>query len=236
MAVQTFRDVWSKVALRVPAAPISLVQDWVQDAYDRLIGRRQWAWTRTFTTISVVGGVLTMPDDFRSIQTVTDRVNQRPIVWWLTSEQLDLLDPGRTYSGQVRAIFPSTITGAGRVTYEPWPTGTGDFALWYFRRPDALADDDNFQGVLATNTGALVQGALAQAALWPGRGGQRNPYFNLALATKLQAEFDQRCKSLDVMDDDQYLQDLQQLDLGQFGFGTASADLRRTDATLSDYY
>ena len=46
MAAQTFRGVWSIVALHAPDVPISLVQAWTQDAYDELIGRRHWGWTR----------------------------------------------------------------------------------------------------------------------------------------------------------------------------------------------
>lgn len=46
MAASTFRDVWGLVALHVPVAPTSLVQHWTQLAYDRLIGKRHWAWTR----------------------------------------------------------------------------------------------------------------------------------------------------------------------------------------------
>ena len=56
---------------------------------------------------------------------------------------------------------------------------------------------------------------------------------------QLAGEFEQACKSLDVMDDDQYLMDLQQIDLAKFGLAAVSADaslLRATDATTGDYY
>ena len=46
MAAQTFREVWGLVALHVPLAPASLVQSWVQDAYDTLVGRRHWSFLR----------------------------------------------------------------------------------------------------------------------------------------------------------------------------------------------
>jgi hypothetical protein len=136
----------------------------------------------------------------------------------------------------------STVTSLlGRVTYEAWPypTAAGSYILQYFKRTDTLADDDLFTGVLATWTSALQKGALAEAAKWPGTSEQKNPYFNLALATKLENDFQQQSKMLDVMDDDQYLMDLQQTDLSKYGLAALSADttlMRQSDATLADYY
>lgn len=315
MAAQTFRDIWSLVALHVPGAPISLVQSWVQGAYDELLGNRHWAWLRrevvlstlasrsltvTFTqgsdaitsaagfvvatdpgrqirvgtgpiyTISTVattssatltqayvetGGAQTaaikdvyivMPADFRSIHTVTDLTIQRPIAWWISTDRLDLFDPGRMSSDtRFRVLAAATISQVpsllGRVTYEAWPhpTAAGSYILRYFIRTDALDDDTAFQGVLATNAMALQTGALAEAAKWPGTAEKKNPYFNLALSTKLDADFRLLCRQLDVMDDDQYLMNLQQVDLSKFGLAALSADttlMRQSDATLADYY
>jgi len=314
MASQTFRDVWGKVALRVPLAPASLVQDWVQDAYDKLIGKRHWAWTRRETVLTTLaartltvtftqgataitsaalfvasdigrqirvaqgpiytiatradasnatltqvyaetGGAqtaqiqdiyLVMPENFRSIHDVTDLTIQRPIAWWISTDRLDLFDPGRVSSdSRFRVLAAAHVSQVpsllGRITYEAWPfpTAVGSYILRYFIRTDTLVDDDVFQGVLATQTRALVQGALAQAAQWPGTATQRNPYFQIALAQTLREEFEVACKSLDVMDDDQYLMDLQQIDLAKFGLAAVSADtslLRMTDAGSGDYY
>ncbi len=47
MAVQTFRDLWSIVALHAPLAPVTLVQHWCQEAYDDLLGKRHWSFLRT---------------------------------------------------------------------------------------------------------------------------------------------------------------------------------------------
>lgn len=315
MAARTFRDVWSQVALRVPGAPISLVQSWVQEAYDELVGNRHWAWLRrdvvlstlaarsltvTFTqgataitsvggfvvatdpgrqirvgtgpvyTISTVanvnsatltqayqetGGAATasiqdiyipMPVDFRSIHDVTDLTIQRPIAWWISSDRLDLFDPGRMSSDtRFRVLAASTISQVpsllGRVTYEAWPfpTAAGSYMLRYFIRTDQLDDDTAFQGALATFPKVLEKGALAEAAQWPGTSEKKNPYFNLQLATQLKKDFLVLCGQLDVMDDDQYLMNLQQVDLSKYGLAALSADttlMRQSDATLADYY
>jgi hypothetical protein len=52
-------------------------------------------------------------------------------------------------------------------------------------------------GVLATWAEVLKKGALAEAAQWPGTVAQKNPYFNLTLATRLEEEFHALAKSLD---------------------------------------
>lgn len=315
MAVQTFGDLWRKVALYVPSAPPSLVQDWCQSSYDDLCGKRHWAWLRkqalistlasrsltvTFvqgsTAITSVGGFvatdagrqiragantpiytidtftnanaavltslygetsgaktssiqdiyLAMPADFRAFDTVVDMSIQRPIAWWISKDRLDLFDPGRIAADTRFRVLASnalsTVTSLlGRYTYEAWPypTAAGSYIMQYFKRTDALGDDDLFQGALATWTTVLQKGALAEAARWPGTPTQKNPYFNLALAKTLEEQFLDAFKSIDVADDDAYLMDLQQTDLAKFGLAALSADttlMRQSDATQADYY
>lgn len=197
-------------------------------------------------TASIRDVFLAMPADFRSIHTVTDRTIQRPIAWWISKDRLDLFDPGRI-AGDVRfrvmasAALSQVPSLLGRYTYEVWPypTAAGSYILQYFKRTDTLADDDQFQGPLATWTSVLQKGALAEAAKWPGTVDAKNPYFNLQLARTLEEEFTFATKQLDVMDDDAYLMDLQQVDLSKFGLAALSADttlMRQSDATLADYY
>jgi hypothetical protein len=197
-------------------------------------------------TSSIQDIYLPMPADFRAFNTVTDMTIQRPIAWWISKDRLDLFDPGRiAASNRFRVLSAhalSTVTSlAGRYTYEAWPypTAAGSYIMQYFTRTDALTDDTEFKGALATWTTALQKGALAEAAAWPGTPTQKNPYFNLALAKKFEDEFAAATKALDVMDDDAYLMDLQQIDLAKFGLAALSADttlMRQSDATMADYY
>lgn len=300
----------------MPSVPISLVQDWCQDAYDELAGKRHWAWLRketilqtlaqrsvsvTFTngstaitsaagfvtatdpgrqirvgsstpiytidtvsddsnatltqayagsdgaaTATIHDRYLVMPADFRSIYDVTDLTIQRPIAWWISRDRLDLSDPARISSdSRFRVLasyqFSEATATEGRLLYEAWPqpTAAGSYLLTYFKRSDALTDDDIFKGVLATKTEALVDGALARAARFPGVPGRKNPYFNLTLATHHESRFLKAARELDIMDDDQYLESLQQIDLSKYGLAALSADttlMRQSDATLADYY
>jgi len=189
---------------------------------------------------------LIMPADFRSFDSVTDPTIQRPIAWWIAQDRLDLFDPGRVSSDSrlrvLAAYMPSQATATlGQLTYEAWPhpTAAGTYVINYFARTDALADDDVFKGVMATEADVLIDGALARAARWPGTVTQKNPYFNLPLALQLEAKFKAAMQGLDIMDDDQYLMDLMQVDLSKFGLAQLSADttlMRQSDATTADYY
>lgn len=195
---------------------------------------------------SISDRYLVMPADFRSILDITDMSIQRPVAWWISRERLDLFDPGRVSSdSRFRVLTSYQLSQAsatlGRVLYEAWPapTAAGAYQLRYFKRTDTLADDDLFQGPLATYTGALLSGALADAAKWPGTATQKNPYFNLPLARMLEEEYLVAVRALDVLDDDVYLMSLEQTDLSKFGLAALSADttlLRQSDATLGDYY
>lgn len=312
MAARTYGDVWRSVALQVPAAPVTLIQKWVQQAYEQLVGRRHWVWLRrdailatlaprtlttTFTNTSTaitsaagfvvatdpgrqirvgsgpiytiasvsstsaavltqayqgpsgVGSALihdrylVMPADFRSFFSVVNPAAPSvPIAWWIGQDVLDLVDQQRSDTDSYfRVLASAKISLApatlGRVLYEAWPapTAAASYPLTYFARVDQLGDDDLFQGVLATQTLALEQGALAHAARWPGTETRKNPYFNLPLAQQLSKDFDLAVKALDLQDDDQYLQDLLQTDLRSYGLGGGTQTLRSTDATLDDY-
>lgn len=197
-------------------------------------------------TASISDIYLAMPADFRSFDSVTDPTIQRPIAWWISRDRLDLFDPGRvSYDSRLRVLASYQLSQAtatlNQLLYEAWPhpTAAGTYVIKYFARTDQLAEDDPFKGVLATKTQALLDGALSKAARWPGTITQKNPYFSLPLATQLDGKFREACQTLDVMDDDQYLMDLQQVDLSKFGLAELSADttlMRQSDATLSDYY
>lgn len=316
MAAQTFRQVWGKVLLHAPTVPAALAQSWVQDAYDKLIANRHWAWTRrttnlvtraprtvsasftagsttitsaaqfipedagrqlrinngfTYTinqvsdpstavlleayadtaqagtqTAQILDAYLAMPADFRTFETVDDQVNMRPIVWWIAKDRLDVFDPGRIAAdSRFRVLAAHQISQAlptlGRLLYEAWPrpTAAGVYTMSYFVRTDTLQNDVAFQGVLATYTKALETYALSEAAKWPGTVDQKNPYFNLPLSKLLSDEFEQTFQELNVMDDDQYLMDLQQIDLASFGLAAVSAStslLQRTDADVGAYF
>lgn len=83
----TFADIWRRVRLYVPSAPVLLVQAWVRDAYRQLADMRGWGWLVMEDQIAFQAA--------RSLATVTATVGSSTV----TSAGLFLpaSDPGRQF-------------------------------------------------------------------------------------------------------------------------------------------
>jgi len=198
-------------------------------------------------TAQILDAYATLPPDFGRFSMVTDQVNQRCVPWWCTQEELNLLDPTRTALDSVPRLlgarklspFPGTL---GQVQYEYWPTPTAAGSLQYYAigRPTRLADEFVFRGVLGDRTDVIESGALASAAKWPGPSkADPNPYFNIALARELKADFEAGILQLDIRDDDVYQQSISNIPWQRWSAWTWAYDtrlLRETDATLGSYF
>lgn len=188
----------------------------------------------------------TMPEDFGRFVVIVDPINQRFIPWWATQEEIDLLDPTRTSVESVPRMLgaaqasqlPQTL---GQMQYELWPKPSAAGALQYYivKTPTALADASYFPGVLRNRTDILRTGAQAKCARWPGTADRKNPYFNLALATQLQNEFDKQILRLDLRDDDQFQQSWSTIPWNRWSAWAWAYDtrlLQASDATIADYW
>jgi hypothetical protein len=156
----------------------------------------------------------TCPADFNHFISVVDPYNQRQISVFESELALAAADPSRNNTGDVWALVNyrnSALTGTlGRVQYEWWPVPTGSsvrrFPYLYHKRPADLADDDYFQGPFRDRDDIIRTGALAEAARWPGASdANRNPYFNLRLATQLEEQFRQQVAMMEVRDEETYI-------------------------------
>lgn len=193
----------------------------------------------------ILDAYCTLPETFSAFTMVLDTVNQRIVPWWGTQEDIDLIDPTRQNSDSVPrflaarapSVYPPT---AGQIQFEMWPIPEEAGALQYYSRarPAQMADEFVFSGVVAARLDVLQDGALAQAARWPGTGTVRNPYFNLALARQLSDDFEKGARQLDLRDDDQYQQSIDNAPWQRYatwGWAYDPQLLRRTDAVLGDY-
>lgn len=187
-----------------------------------------------------------MPANFEQFVAIVDPVNQRLIPWWATQEEISLIDPIRMAAESVPRLLASASLSTytptlGHVRYEYYPKPTARGALQYFAKalPTNARDDDPIPGMLGARIDVLEAGILAQAAKWPGTSEVKNPYFNLALATQLQKDFDALANQLDLRDDDVYQQSIDRLPWQKFGAMQWAWDtnlLRETDATLGAYW
>jgi hypothetical protein len=207
---------------------------------DRVYGGR----TSVGTTGQILDAYATMPADFASFRAISDPTTDRPFAWWPHADLLLQTDPNRTVGGTPRGLVnapPSPyVPTLGQVRYEWWPVSTTAIGMSarYNRQEDRLTDSDVFTGVLKDGGMVLVNGALAQAAEWPGTSDVRNPYFNLPLAESKRKAFLAGIQTLSLRDDEQAPEDLFGVDWARALVGDLPRTdhaLRASDATLSDY-
>jgi len=195
---------------------------------------------------AIFDGFATLPADFESFRLIADPYNQRRLAYWISEDQLNLLDPTRQAGDSGPRILvpraPSTYTPTlGRVQYEYWPrpTAARAYPARYNKQAARIDDTTLFSGVLADGAEVLVDGALAEAALWPGTPDQKNPYFNTDVARAKSAAFLDGIQRLSLRDDDQAPDDLatvhwERWPLADLAYNDQS--LRATDATVADLY
>lgn len=207
---------------------------------------RAYGETSASASARVLDAYATLPTDFGSFRIIADPYNQRRLAYWISEDQLNLLDPTRQAGDSgprlLSAKSPSTYAATlGQAQYEYWPrpTAARSYPARYNRQGTRLTDGDLFTGVLA-DAGEVVQaGALALAAEWPGTTEARNAYFNLDLARAKKAEFLDGVQTLSLRDDEQYPDDLatvhwERWPLADLAFNDTA--LRSTDATVADLY
>jgi hypothetical protein len=195
---------------------------------------------------TIYDGYATMPADFESFRIIADPYNQRRLAFWISADQLNILDPTRQGSDTGPRLLaqrpPSTYTPTlGRVQYEYWPKPTADrsYPAFYNKMAARLDDTTTFSGVMAEAADVLVMGALAQAALWPGTPDLSNPYFRPGIYQEKQAEFLQGVQQLSLRDDDQHPDDLATVHWERWPLADLAYNdqaLRATDATVADLY
>jgi hypothetical protein len=193
----------------------------------------------------ILDAYATLPADFGAFLALVDPINQRWVPWWVTMDEINILDPTRQAAASTPRLLASLALSEydntlGRAQYEYWPKPdtAGAFQYYYRLRPTALTDSVAFRGVLGDRPDILETGALAQAARWPGTVAQKNPYFNLQLARELNEEFRALSNQLDLRDDDMYQNSYEGVPWRRWSAWAWAYDthlLQQTDATLSAY-
>lgn len=202
--------------------------------------------TNGAATATILDAYTTLPANFASFRLIADPPNQRRLAFWITQDQLNILDPTRQasdtgphcLSARTPSTYPPTL---GQTVYEYWPrpTALGSYPALVNLQASALTDSSVFAGVLQDGAEVIVKGALAQAAEWPGTADRPNPYFNLALAKAKQAEFLDGAQHLSLRDDERANDDLSTVHWERWPLADLAYNdqaLRATDATIADLY
>jgi hypothetical protein len=202
--------------------------------------------TSAIATATIYDGYATMPADFESFRIIADPYNQRRLAFWISADQLNILDPTRQGSDSGPRLLaqrpPSTyLPTIGRVQYEYWPrpTAARSYPAYYNKLAARLDDTTILSGVMAEAADVLIAGALMHAAQWPGTPDRPNPYFNAALAREKQKEFLTGVQQLSLRDDDQHPDDMATVHWERWPLADLAYNdqaLRATDATVADLY
>jgi hypothetical protein len=194
----------------------------------------------------IYDGYATLPADFESFRIIADPYTQRRLAFWISADQLNMLDPTRQGSDSGPRLLsprpPSTYGPTlGQMQYEYWPrpTAARSYPAVYNKMAERIDDTTVFSGVLAQGAEVLIDGALAQAALWPGTPDRPSPYFNPLIAREKKAAFLDGIQHLSLRDDDQTPDDLATVDWARWPLADLAFNdqaLRATDATVADLY
>lgn len=164
----------------------------------------------TAGTYLIYNAYFVVPDDFHSFISMWDPAFNWQLWTNITQAELNMWDSQRASSGTAwvasfRDYNPLTaISTPGLPRYELWPPQFSQkvYPFLYEARP---VDLNNYGAALPRyiRGDVLVEGALWQAALWPGPSkDQPSPYFNINLAMVHQKNFERMVYELERQDDE----------------------------------
>jgi hypothetical protein len=231
---------------RVKTLPIYTVQTFT-DVNTIVLDQPYGEDTSVVAAASIFDGYATLPADFESFRLIADPYTQRRLAYWISEDQVNVLDPTWSVSDSgARCLVArgggSTYTptlGAVQYQYWPRPTAARSYPAIYNKQAALLTDTSVLRGVLADQIEVLVDGALAEAALWPGTQDLPNRYFNPTVAQAKRVAFLDGVQHLSLRDDDQAPDDLATVHWEHWPLADLTfndVQLRATDATVGDFF
>lgn len=184
--------------------------------------------TATAATYWVIDAYVTPPDDFMQFVVISNPQQGWRLQHNVTAGELSLMDPQRTFMGQPYCladrmfdIATETTSATRRPQYEAWPYAATNQTLYYIyliEGGDLISADD--VPIWPIRTDAIVAGALADVARWPGTTENPNPYFNRPEYWKAyETEYEDKMIEIERQDEDVYMTQLEMYPM--FGFPLA---------------
>ena len=140
--------------------------------------------TATDQTYFIVDAYVTPPSDFLRFLTIVDPLQGWRLRHWITSMEMATIDPQRVNFGNpyilADRMYNVETAGASMPVpqYEAWPYNTTARTLYYtYKRRGADLIQATDIPIWPIRSDAIVSGALADAARWPGTTANPNPYF-----------------------------------------------------------
>jgi hypothetical protein len=205
-----------RLGTNTPIYDITAVSTAVNPNDTLTLGAAWGGTTQAAVGYQIYNAYQTMPSDFFSFQTVVDpQMNWQ--LWANRWQQIDLnsWDAQRAAAGNPYAVVfrdydPTTITSPPSPRYEAWPHQKSQYVLpfLYIKRATDLSDSGATLPRYIRGD-VLVEGALSDAARWPGPDvSTKSPYFSPQLARDHDLRFEAMVAELERQDDEVFEQDL----------------------------
>lgn len=191
----------------------------VADATHLTISDQWQAGTTVNTGYRIYLAYIIVPTDFHAWVSVWDANFSWQLWTTIKQDALNIYDAQRASQGTPYVIadydYTTLALGGGTITppvarYEVWPHQQAQYVLPFLyeaRMPD-LDDAGAFLPRYIPGD-VLMEGALAQAARWPGPDeDHKNPMFNLALSKFHEDKWQARVRELERQDDEVYARDV----------------------------
>lgn len=173
---------------------------------------RVWSLATTSDqTYTIFDGYVNAPSDFKTWMTVVDRLQGWRLHTWITQDELNSWDPQRTFFGNPYVLadrrYFTNLAGVTTFQFEAWPYNTGQRALHcYYWKDGADLVNDTDTPIWPIPSDAIVSGALADVARWPGTPDRPNPYFGkMELYKSFAWDYEDKFVDVERQDENIYL-------------------------------
>jgi hypothetical protein len=175
----------------------------------------------------VLDAYVTPPVDFLQFLVAANPIQGWRLRFWVTAEELSVMDPQRTFMGQPYVLADRMFSdgGLGLPQFEAWPYATTAQTIYYMYliRPADLVSPTDIP-IWPIRTDAIVAGALADVARWPGTRETPNPYFTRPEYWKAyEMEFEDKMVEIERRDESIFMTQLQMYPYNNLPFSPLSA-------------
>jgi len=173
----------------------------------------------------IYNAYVTPATDFQSFVSVWDPNFNWQLALYTTQEELNSWDAQRSNTGTSYCVasykYDEGFSDPPLPMFEIWPHQTAQyvFPYLYIKRPQDLSEPGASLPRYIRGD-VILQGALAQAARWPGTNTMPNPYFNLNLAMQHDATYEKYVMQMETQDDEVYESDMLVASVSQMPIAT----------------
>jgi hypothetical protein len=186
--------------------------------------------TATAQTFTIFDGYVNAPQDFKTWMAATDRLMGWRLRLWITQEELNAWDPQRTFFGNPYVLadrrFFTDANGVSQFQFEAWPYNSAQRAIhvYYYKLGADLVQDTDTP-IYPIRSDALVSGALADVARWPGTIERPNPYFGkMDLYKSYEYDYEDKFIEIEKADEEIYMTWINTSDFAALPFAPFSAN------------